>query len=161
MRKSLIVALLAVLLSPAYAGERLLGTMLVSDGGSVNNATTGYGAAGCASQSSLGGAGSCPQAFRIGASMLLSVQCVSAAILKVNWYVADAGDGVKLAADQFFTTSTGSGAVVVPSLTLPDGGGRIVGGMPDGGSYVGGVVAIYPVDGVRAECRVFERHGGE
>lgn len=149
MRKPFVVVALLLCLS-AWAGERLLGVLLVTDAGIVSNQSTGYGSAGCNSAFSPGGAGACAQSFPIGVNTLLSVQCRDqGAIFKANWYAVDAGDGIRLAADQFFTTSTGTKAVIIPLL-------------PDGGSYVGGVVSITPLAGAaRAECAIYDRNGGE
>lgn len=163
MRKLLSVCLVA---STAFAGDRLLGVLLVTDGGTVNNATTGYGSAGCSRQQDIMGAGACAQAFPIGTSALLSIQCKDqAAVFAANSSTVDAGTGVKLAADQFLTTSTGSSAITVWGLN-PDGGSinthGLPNGMPDGGSYTGGVVSIAPIAGAtRAECNVNERAGNE
>lgn len=141
----------------AWAGDTLLGVILVSDGGTVSNATTGYGSAGCAAQgTSPGGAGACAQSFRIGCPMLISIQCKDqGAKVAVNQYTVDAGQGVTLAADQFLTDSTGS-CVYVPPGTVARAG------VLDGGFYTGGVVAISPLAGAaRAECNVYSRVGNE
>ena len=142
-------AVLALLATAAWAGEDLMGVILVSDAGSVNNATTGYGSAGCATRASVNGAGACAQSFRIPTSALISIQCNTAAMVKVNRPAADAGDGIRVAVDQFLTSSTAFGGVRV-SLT------------PDGGTYAGGMVSIAPVAGAaQAECKVFDRSGVE
>ncbi len=148
MKRFLLGALLLSI--TAWAGDKLLGVVLVTDGGTVNNASTGYGSAGCASQTSLpSGAGACAQAFNIGTSILLSVQCKDqSAMFAANVPTVDAGQGIKLAADQFLTSSTGSSPITVS--------------LPDGGSYRGGLVAISPIaGGSRAECNIFQRTGNE
>lgn len=141
MRK--LLAVLALLATSAWAGEQLLGVILVSDGGTANNASTGYGSAGCV----VGGA--CYQAFRVPAPSPLSVQCDQAASVVVNKALADAGEGIQVGALQFLTTST---AVTPCRVAL----------LPDGGSYVGGCVAIAPAAGAAsATCRVWSRQGNE
>lgn len=134
----------------AFSGDRLLGVILTTDGGPVNNATTGYGSAGCSRESDPGGAGACAQAFRIGNPALISIQCKDqGAVFITSRATVDAGIGIKLATDQFLTSSIGNEATIIPLL-------------PDGGRYVGGVVAISPLAGAsRAECNVFQRIGNE
>lgn len=157
---ALLVALLAV---SAWAGDELLGVILVTDGGTVSNATTGYGSPGCSKQTDPEGAGACAQAFPIGTGMLLSIQCKDqGALVRVNRFKVDAGDGARLATDQWFQTSTGTQAVSVGPLLWGDGGTRTASGMPDGGTYLGGVVAIAPLPGLtRAECNINNRNGNE
>lgn len=160
--KKLITAL-TLLATAAWAGDRLLGIILVTDGGTVSNATTGYGVAGCSHEYDPAGAESCPQAFRIGTSALLSIQCKDqGAKFQANTFRVDAGTGIALAVDQFFTTSTGSAAVTVGPLLWADAGVRTANGMQDGGTYIGGVVSICPLAGaLRAECNVWQRNGNE
>ena len=154
IRSLLFLLCLAICSTHAWAGEDLIGVILVSDGGSVNNATSGYGSAGCATgpagdRPSPNGAGACAQSFRLPTNAPLSIQCNTAAVIKTNAPQADAGDGVRVAIDQFFTTSTRVQGVNV-------------GVTPDGGTYTGGVVAIAPIAGAAsAECKVFGRTGAE
>lgn len=161
MRK--LAALSMLLAMSAWAGDRLLGVLLVTDGGTVSNATTGYLAAGCDTQTGPNGAGACPQAFPIGTNVLLSVQCKDqGALFKANAFTVDAGDGIRLAADQFFLSSTGSQSIIVGPRLWADAGVRTYGGVPDGGVYVGGVVAIAPLSGAaRAECNIYQPSGTE
>lgn len=156
MRKFLTLAAVAVSLT-AWAGDKLLGVIVVSDGGTVSNATTGYGSAGCSRQQDPGGAGACAQAFPIGPSTLLSIQCRdNSAMFAANKRTTDAGEGIKLAADQFLTTSTAAQSFYVPPISGSNNG------MPDGGSYVGGIVSISPIAGsADARCAVFSRQGNE
>jgi hypothetical protein len=139
-------------LSDAQAGERRLGTMIVSDAGTVNNATTGYGSAGCAgTDDGVPGEttpGSCDQAFRIPTSAKITVQCDDAAIIGVNVRGVDAGTGMPVIANEKFPSSTRAGNVKAP--------------LPDAGTYYGGVVSIAPAVGAAsARCRVYERDGRE
>lgn len=139
-------------LSDAQAGERRLGTMIVSDAGTVNNATTGYGSAGCAgTDDGVPGEttpGSCDQAFRIPTSAKITVQCDDAAFVAANARGVDAGTGMSVAIAEKLPTSTRPGNVKVA--------------LPDGGTYYGGVVSIAPAVGsVSARCRVYERDGRE
>lgn len=150
---------------PAFAGDRLLGVILVTDGGTASNATTGYGSAGCAHEYDPAGAGACAQSFRIGANTLLSVQCKDqGAKFRANWYTVDAGQGITLAADQFLTTSVGQSVYVPPGCNgiQTDGGPCFRPGVLDGGEYNGGVVSISPLAGAaRAECNISQRTGNE
>ena len=133
-----VVGFLSPLTPVAWAGERYLGSLLASDGGTVCNATTGYDSQTFA------------RAFRVPTSALLSVQCNHSCSIGVNVRGVDAGNGVHVVADQFFTTSTPSGAFTHS-------------GLPDGGSYSGGAVCVAPTS-VAAEvcmCRVWDRNGEE
>ncbi len=158
MRKS-ILGVLLLAASVAWAGETFLGTILVSDGGSVSNATTGYGSAGC------GTGGACAQAFRVPTATPISIQAITACTVVVNSSFADAGNGVQLTAGQFFTSSTATTPVTVWPIN-PDGGtinshGQW-GGVPDGGTYTGGIVSIAPAAGAAsAQVTVFSRLGNE
>ncbi len=136
--------------------------MLVSDGGSVNNASTGYGTAGCSRQQDINGAGACDQAFVIGANNKLTLQAVDALYVSVNRTTTDAGIGMLLSAGQMFPTSVSALAVYVGPLLFPDAGIRSIGGMPDGGEYSGGVVTISPAVGATsARLNVYTRAGTE
>lgn len=150
---------LAVYLSPfaALAGDKLLGVILVSDGGTVSNATTGYGSAGCSHQTDPQGAGACFQAFPIGSSTLISIQCQdNSAMVVVNKSTTDAGEGILVSANQFLMSSTAVTPLTIRPLASNNSG------MPDGGIYTGGVVAIAPIAGAAgARCKVFSRQGNE
>ncbi len=139
-----LVAVLMLVATAAWAGERFLGVIAVTDGGSSNNAITGYGLAGCAitvKECSI------PQAFYIPPSAKLTVICNSVAHLTANRNTTDAGVGMKLAADEKFPTSTG------PAVTVA---------LPDGGTYRGGVLAISPAAGSSGgACGTYERSGTE
>lgn len=145
------IALLALLaLSPAaaLAGETFIGRLYVSDAGSISNATTGYGSAGCASQTSPGGAGACDQAFPVGQGIKLTIVTPEACCVSVNRGTTDAGICVPTTAGQIFPTSTG---------TTP-----FTQALPDGGTYAGGLVSITPPAG-SSSCHalVFYRSGTE
>lgn len=120
----------------AYAGERYLGSLLASDGGTVCNSTTGYDSQTFA------------RAFAIPTSALLSIQCGHACSIGVNVRGVDAGNGVHVAVDQFFTTSTPSGKFTHSLI-------------PDGGSYSGGAVCVAPTFTDVCMCRVWDRNGEE
>lgn len=143
---AVVVGLLALAPPIAHAGERYLGRILVSDGGTVSNATTGYGSAGCANIGQ-GQGGNCDKAFDVPTSAKLTFQCDEACVVSANTCGTDAGTGLTNAASEKFPTSTG--AAVKCSL-------------PDGGSYTGGVVSVSPAVGAAsARMRVFERSGTE
>lgn len=133
-----VVALLA-LVPKAYAGEgNALGCIFVADGGSSNNATTGYTLA----NTNI-------QAFDIGTSTLLTLQCSRGPChVAVGAAVTDAGRGLYMAANEKITSSTGSSPVV----TLKG----------DAGAYRGGIVSVAQGAGaVAAEVCVFPRSGTE
>ncbi len=150
MRLLLVVAALALLpsCSSAWAGETFIGQIYVWDGGSANNAITGYGAAGCTRQTDPEGAGSCDQAFAIGQANKITVQAVGACCVSVNRATTDAGLCLLLADGEKFPSSTA--AKPIPAS------------LPDAGSYLGALVTITPPAGAGA-CRlkVFTRAGTE
>ncbi len=143
-----LVVLVVLLAVSAWAGEAFIGSIYVSDGGTVSNATTGYGSAGCSKQTDSAGAGACDQAFPIGQGIKLTIRCPDAALFSANRNTTDAGIGLPLAVDEKFPTSTSNAPC---SISLPDGG-----------NYVGGCVSIAPAPGAAAaRCRVFVRAGTE
>lgn len=139
----------------AWAGEGgltlnspLLGRILASDGGTANNANTGYLTAGCSTTE-----GSCDQAFPIPANQKITIQCDEAAIVAANRRWTDAGTGIALTAGQIFPTSTAAQSVTYFGI-----GGRT----DDAGTYTGGMVSIAPAVGASsARCRVYLRSGTE
>ena len=132
-----VVGALAFAPGVARAEGALLGIILVSDGGTVSNVTTGYGSA-----ASSSGA----QAFIIPTSSKLTIQCDSAAYVETADCGADGGRAMRLTADQLFPTSTGA------ALTCR---------RADAGSYTGGVVAVMPSGGATVKCWVRPRLGTE
>lgn len=138
---SLLVALLAV---SAWAGETFIGRLYVSDGGTVSNASTGYASAGCASQSAVGGAGACDQAFVIGVHTQLTIITPEACCVSINRGTTDAGICTPTTAGQWLPTSTSSSLLTQT-------------GLPDGGSYTGALVSISG----NCHAQVFTRDGRE
>lgn len=133
-----VVALLA-LVPKAYAGEgNALGCIFVADGGSSNNATTGYT---LANQNI--------RAFDIGTSALLTLECARGPChVAVGVTNTDAGRGLYMAANEKITSSTGSAGVPTTK--------------GDGGVYNKGIIAVAQGAGATAaELCVFERLGNE
>lgn len=128
----------------AWAGETFIGNIYVSDGGTVSNATTGYGSAGCAYSTTSGPACATDQAFPIGANVKLTLQPDSACCVSVNRATTDGGICTGLTAGQLFPTSTGQAVTTTQS---------------DGGTYTGGIVSITATPSCR--LRVFTRSGTE
>lgn len=164
LRTLTLVAVLVAL--SAWAGETFIGRLTVSDAGSISNATTGYGSAGCASQSSPLGAGACAQAFPIGICAKLTIQAVGACCVSVNRASTDAGMCMLLADGEKFPTSVACATSPLGPLMvgLSDGGSTManVGGMPDGGTYNGALVSITPPAGsTTCSANVFTRSGTE
>jgi hypothetical protein len=140
-----------VLLAPAlaFAGEVLLGTLIVSDGGTVSNRTTGWTAYACPSNTT----GGC---FVVQPLSKVSIQCNQAAYVITDLAGADAGTGVRLDADQFFQTSVNTNKTLTGHAYNSDGGtaGHAV-------TYTGGWVAAAPQSGASLSCRVWSRKGDE
>ena len=148
MNRRLFAVGAALLALSAWAGETFMGRIYVSDAGTVSNATTGYGSAGCASQTSPTGAGACDQAFPLGSNLKLTIQCDSACGVSVNRGTTDAGIAMALSAAEKFPTS-----LATTNFTTA---------LPDAGSYTGGLVSISPTPGsATCRCNVFTRSGTE
>lgn len=151
MRKLVAVLALtaAVVATVAWAGESgtatspLLGKLVVSDAGTTTNRCTGWAA--------YAGGG----AFVVPPLAKISVQCDSAAYFLTDVAGCDAGNCVKLAADQFFT-STINGSKTLTCYAFNSDAGII--GVPV--TYTGGWVSMAPV-GASATCRVWSRKGDE
>ena len=133
----------------AHAGERLLGVLIVSDGGTVANPCTKVGAY----KVDAG-------PFYIAPRSLLSVQCDFAAHFLTDVAGVDAGTGIELAAGQFFTTSVGDGKSFTCKAFASDAGiaGHNI-------TYYGGWVAIgahaSSLNSTITSCRVYDRSGLE
>ncbi len=140
------IALLSVAVAAmsAWAGEHCIGLIAATDGGSVSNATTGYGSAGCAITAT--NPCGCAQAFRVGVNQKVTIQSDVAMIVGADIPV-DAGTGLVLVAAEKFPSST----AVTSSITA----------LPDGGTYVGGLVWCTPTTSTGGICRIFSRSGTE
>lgn len=133
----LLAALLAV---SAFAGETFLGRIYVSDGGTVSNASTGYGSAGCSRQQDVAGAGACDQAFPLGTGIKLLIQSPdSDCCVSTNRATTDAGICFRITANQMLPVSLSNS----PQPAA----------LPDGGSYNLGLISIAPPPG-SAACRL-------
>lgn len=143
--KRIVLASLLFATAAAWAGEHCIGLITVSDGGSVSNATTGYGTVACATSES--NACGCAQAFSIGLNQKLTIQSDLAVIFGAD-YAVDAGNGLVLPAAQIFPTSTSPVKQRAP--------------LPDAGAYWGGLVWCTQANGAAATtCRVMTRNGNE
>ncbi len=139
MKRPLALAALVVSMA-AWAGETFLGRIYVSDGGTVNNATTGYLSAGCSRQQDPAGAGACDQAFPLGTGIKLLIQSPdSDCCVSTNRATTDAGICFRVTANQMLPLSLSNS----PQPTS----------LPDGGSYNLGLVSIAPTPGNSA-CRL-------
>lgn len=123
----------------AHAGEpNNLGCIFVADGGSSNNATTGYGLA-----SPL------VAAFDLGTNQPITLQCLAGPCsVAVGNAATDAGRGLWMADKEKITSSLGSLAVTTFRA--------------DGGVYTGGIVSVAQASGATsAQLCVFSRNGNE
>ncbi len=134
MRAFLAVVCLAC--ATALAGEFYKGTIRVDDAGTMSNFDTGYFDSTAPNSS-----------FALKGNSKITLQCDQAAWVTSERKSCDAGNCLKVAADEKFPTSTNALTLVSPTM--------------DGGSYSGGVVGVAPVSGVVLTCRVFERTGTE
>lgn len=94
-----LVTLSPVCVESAFAGEQYLGTIAVTDAGSVNNGTTAT-------------------PFYVNPQALLTIQCDTAADVITDEVAVDAGTGVYLGATYLFSTSNNG----PHNLTYRDGG---------------------------------------
>lgn len=123
----------------AHAGEpNALGCIFVADGGSENNATTGYNVA---NQN--------VRAFDLGTNQPITLQCMRGPCnVAVGDIATDAGRGLWMAANEKITSSLGAQA----KTTLKG----------DAGVYTGGIVSVVQGAGATAaELCVFSRNGNE
>lgn len=152
MRRLLLVAV-SLLVATSFAGEKLLGTIVVTDGGTASNRTTGWTAYACPSNVN----GGC---FGIGSPTIISVQCDQDCLVCTDMAGCDAGTGVKLGAQQLLPTSTGQAVYLSGRAYNSDGGttGTLV-------SYTGGWVSVAPWStdggGSTVYARVYQRNGQE
>lgn len=136
-----ILAAVMLVATAAWGGERLLGTMIVSDGGSTTNRCTGT-------------------PFTVNSLSKLSIQCDSTAYVLTDVAGCDGGTCIVVAAAQFLTTSVNQTKTLTCHSLNPDGG--VVTGLPV--TYNGGWVAMgAPAAAAAAPvtCRVYERKGDE
>lgn len=134
----------------ALAGEKLIGTLIVSDGGTVTNRTSGYTNYACPANTT-GGCFLLP----VGVSAYISVQCDQASYVLTDVAGCDAGQCLKLAADQLLTTSVNTVKNLSAYVINSDGGAALA------ITYNGGWIASAPVSGASSVCRVFDRRGNE
>lgn len=134
MRNLVLAACLAA--SAAWAGEVLLGTLKVTDGGTVANRTT-------------------QTPFLVPANALLSIQCDVDSYVMTDVANCDAGTCVKLGAGMLLPTSVNSSKTLTGYASNPDGGAALA------VTYTGGWVASAPASGATSTCRVFSRTGQE
>jgi hypothetical protein len=142
---------LAVSASPfatAFAGESLLGTIIVTDAGTSTNRTTGWGA--------YAGTGS----FVVKPLTKISIQCDQASLVLTDVAGVDAGTGIRVAADQAFPTSVNTNKNLTGYSFNSDGG--VAAANRNAVTYNGGWVAVAPITGNSISyCRVYSRKGDE
>ncbi len=134
----------------AWAGETLMGTINVTDGGTATNRTTGYVAYACPANAT----GGC---FEIGTNNKITVQCDQACFIGANVSGCDAGQCLKVAADEKFPTSVSSQALTLTGRAFNSDGGTAGVAV----TYTGGWFAASPVSGAACVCKVFLRSGTE
>lgn len=134
MRNLVLAATLTA--TAAWAGEVLLGTLKVTDGGTVANRTTGT-------------------PFLVPSNALLSIQCNEDSYVLTDAAGVDAGTGIKLSAGMLLPTSVNSSKTLTGYASNPDGGAAVA------VTYTGGWVASAPASGATSTCRVFSRSGQE
>ncbi len=151
-----LVAVLTLLATAAWAGESLLGIIMVTDAGTGTNRTA---AAAAAAPTTFINGSKCSAGFEVTPLTKISVQCDEAAFVATDAAGCDAGTCVELAAKQFFTSTVNSSKTLTARAWSWDAGAQST---PCVVTYTGGWVAVSPVGGAsRAVCRVFSRKGDE
>ncbi len=145
MRKA---ALLFVLVATsAFAGEILLGTLVVTDAGSVTNRTVG---------NINSGAGQ----FVVAPLSKITVQCDQAGLVLTDVAGCDAGNCIRVAADEKFATSINTSKKLSARAWNWDGGAQ--GSAEPVVTYTGGwIAAAAPAGQAVLYCRVYSRTGTE
>ena len=143
MRRLILAAAIAVA-TVAYAGEKYLGVLIVTDAGTVSNRTTGYAAYTAAG------------AFVVQPPAKISIQCDQDSFVGVDVPGCDAGQCLKLLAGQLLPTSVDTARSLTGYVVNSDGGANLA------ITYSGGWVASAPVTGNAVSvCKVFSRQGME
>ncbi len=148
MRK---LALLVVCVgSAAFAGEVLIGTLIVTDGGQTTNRTVGR----------LNATGTALQTFEVPLAKI-TIQCDQASQCLTDVQGCDAGVCMRLAADEKFPTSVNTAKTFTAKAWTWDGGSQALASNPTV-TYTGGWVSCGPVTGGEVSyCRVYSRTGNE
>lgn len=127
----------------AFAQDKQIGTILVSDAGWGSNINTGYLSAGCLSGDS------CAQAFPIASNTPITITCPISANVEIGRATCDAGIGLPIVGNEKWLTLSGPN---VANAMRGDGGT----------SSTSAVVCISPLAGSpNAICKVFVRKGTE
>jgi hypothetical protein len=146
---------------PAWAGETLLGVILVTDGGSGTNFTAGIAATNgvMASSAATISATQCVTGFDVGGNRKITVQTDEGCFVCVNLSGADAGNCLSTAANEKLPTSTGDTRSLTSSAWNWDGGSQAT---PCVTTRYGGWVAVAPpLGGAACHAKVFGRTGTE
>ncbi len=151
--KKILVGLL-LLGAVAVHAEDWIGTIIVTDGGTSSNRTTGY---------TNSNYGISTKAFSVPApNGKISIQCDEDAWVCTNRAGCDAGVGVAITAGQLFPTTTVAQSTQSGQSMNPDAGVGQASGFTV--TYYGGHVSIAPNNtdaGCTAVCRVYTRSGNE
>ncbi len=149
MRK---LALLCVLMATAaWAGETLVGVIVITDGGTGTNYSAGATAA---APTTFISSTKCNVGFEIGApSSFITVQTDEGCFVGVDVVGCDAGQCLKLAADEKFPTSVKKKITFSDPSWNWDGGSQAT---PCTASHAGTRVAVAPpVGGTACHAKVF------
>jgi len=132
----------------AWAGESLLGKLVVNDGGTTTNRCTGW--------SAYAGAG----AFVVSPLSKITIQCDGIADILTDVGGCDAGACLRVVANEKFPTSVNTNKTLTCKAYNSDGGTAGV-----SVTYTGGWVAMSPdpatAAGVATTCKVYARTGTE
>lgn len=144
--RRLIFAAAVCVATVVFAGEKLLGTITVTDAGTASNRTTGYRAY------------ATTESFVIAPPSKISIQCDQDSMVGTDVSGCDAGTCVRLAANQLLPTSVDTVRNLSGCAWNSDGGTGCV-----NVTYSGGWVAVSVTTdaGNVAVCRVFSRSGME
>ncbi len=146
-----LVLLAVCFATAAWAGEKLLGKIVVTDAGTQSNRTTGATAYAWAG------------AFAVAPLSKISIQCDQDSYVGTDVATCSSSTCLRIAAGQLLPTSLGS------AVTLTGKGYNSDGGVTSAGApvvtYTGGWVAVAPWNtdggGTSSTCYVFSRAGTE
>lgn len=150
------VAVVTLLAFSAWAGETLLGVIVVTDGGTGTNKTAGATAA--APTTFINGT-RCNAGFDIGPNAKLTVQTDEGCFVGANVTGCDAGQCLSLAANEKFPTSVGPNISMTGSAWNWDGGSQSTPCVVT--AYTGWIAVSPPLGGAACHAKVFQRSGTE
>ncbi len=156
MRK--LAALIVLVASAAWAGEVLLGVIVVTDGGTGSNRTAGAAAA---APTTFLDRTKCNAGFAVNSLDKVTIQTDEGCYVATDVSGCDAGMCLLLAANEKFPTSINTSKTFTAYAYNWDGGSQAV-SATCAVTYTGGWISVAPpVGGAACHAKVFYRTGKE